>query len=137
MRKNGSDSTRKTFRNDLVLIALLLVVALAVTLALRLFSADGGEVRVKVDGAEYDTYSLAKDQEISIHADGEDWENILVIEAGAAHMTKADCPDQICVNQGSIQKKGETIVCLPHKVVVEVISTSENTDETGVDVISK
>jgi hypothetical protein len=35
-------------------------------------------------------------------------------------MTAADCPDKLCVKQRSIAKEGETIVCLPHRVVVKI-----------------
>ena len=35
-------------------------------------------------------------------------------------MKDADCPDRLCVKQGSISKNGESIVCLPHKVIVTV-----------------
>ncbi len=41
----------------------------------------------------------------------------------------ADCKDQICVRQGAISKPGETIVCLPHKLLIEIKSyTKENQD---------
>ena len=35
-------------------------------------------------------------------------------------MIDATCPDHICVNQKEISKTGETIVCLPNKVIVEI-----------------
>ena len=41
-------------------------------------------------------------------------------------MIEADCPDRLCVKQKAICKNGETIVCLPHKVVVEIRSQEEN-----------
>lgn len=36
----------------------------------------------------------------------------------------ADCKDHICVQEGTISKSGETIVCLPHKLLIEVKSYS-------------
>ena len=35
-------------------------------------------------------------------------------------MIEADCPDLICVHHKPISRQGESIVCLPHKVIVEV-----------------
>ena len=35
-------------------------------------------------------------------------------------MLEADCPDQYCVEHAAIDKVNETIVCLPHKVVLEI-----------------
>ena len=46
-------------------------------------------------------------------------------------MTDADCPDKLCVKTGRISKTGETIVCLPHRVVVEIIGAAA--DDSGVD----
>ena len=45
---------------------------------------------------------------------------ILTIKDGKADMTFADCPNQICVHHEAIMNKGETIVCLPNRVVVEI-----------------
>ena len=46
---------------------------------------------------------------------------ILVISDGKADMESADCPNQICVHHSAISHIGETIVCLPNRVVIEVI----------------
>ena len=45
-------------------------------------------------------------------------------------MDYADCPDKICIKQGKINKKGQTISCLPNKIS---ISISNNDD---VDIVS-
>lgn len=47
-------------------------------------------------------------------------ECILVIKDGEANMQEADCPNQICVHHSPISHKGETIVCLPNRVIVEI-----------------
>ena len=67
----------------------------------------------------------------------DDFENIIIIKDGKASMAKADCPDKICVNHAAISKKGETIVCLPHKVVVEVVDGNGIQDGNQIDIISK
>ncbi len=41
-------------------------------------------------------------------------------------MVKADCPDQLCVNQKPVSKNHESIICLPNRVVVEVESKEES-----------
>ena len=48
--------------------------------------------------------------------------NTIRIAPGEIRMLSADCPDQICVHQRNISKNGETIICLPNKVVVTVCS---------------
>jgi len=34
---------------------------------------------------------------------------------------EADCPDKICVKHTNIKNAGETIICLPHKLVIEIV----------------
>ncbi len=81
------------------------------------------------DGETYGTYSLSKDQTISIK-DGNGYvTNTLVIRNRKAYMESADCPDKLCVRQKSISLVHETIVCLPNKVVVTV----ENKETLEID----
>ena len=51
--------------------------------------------------------------------------NVLMIKDGRAQMKSADCPDQICVRQKAISKEGESIICLPNKVVVSIVGGEE------------
>ncbi|MEE1025523.1 MAG: NusG domain II-containing protein [Acutalibacteraceae bacterium] len=46
--------------------------------------------------------------------------NLVVIENGECFIKNADCRDGICVSRGKINKVGESIVCLPHKLIVEI-----------------
>lgn len=52
--------------------------------------------------------------------------NILQIKEGKADMTEADCPDKLCVHQKAVSKNGESIICLPNKVVIEVKSSEQS-----------
>ena len=102
---------------------------------MQLHGKSGALVKVHVDNKEFGSYSLNKDQMIRIGED--DWENILEIKNGKASMIKADCPDKICVNHAAISKNGETIVCLHHKVVIEVTAQGGTQKENQIDIISK
>ena len=73
-----------------------------------------GSIRITVNGEEYGTYSLSKDQVISI---GDT--NVCEIKNGEVKMTEADCPDHLCMKQKAVDSTGGTIVCLPNKVVIE------------------
>ena len=35
-------------------------------------------------------------------------------------MYSANCNDALCVKQGNISKVGQTIICLPHKLIIEI-----------------
>lgn len=51
--------------------------------------------------------------------------NVIVVKDGKASVVKADCKNQICVHSRAISEKGETIVCLPHKLVLTVTTKGQ------------
>lgn len=114
----------KKYRNDILLGAgVLLLAAAAYFIYLAGAGGGGGFLEAAVDGEIYGTYSLDKDQSIEISTSY--GKNVLVINGGSACITEADCPDRICVKQGRISKKGQTIICLPHRLVVTVVQGEE------------
>lgn len=56
---------------------------------------------------------------------GKDAYNLLAVSGGRVWMEAADCRDQICVNHRPITGGGENIICLPHKLVVEMTGGTE------------
>ena len=106
---------------DIILIASVLLVGLSVFLIVSLTKEVGNSVRVSVDGRVVGEYSLSVDGEYSLNGGT----NILVIKGGRAYMKYADCPDGLCINQGEAYKVGQKIVCLPNRVMVEVVGEGE------------
>ena len=86
------------------------------------------QVVVTVDGEVYGRYSLLEDQVIEVEK--EDFYNRIRIEDGVAYMEEANCPDGYCEEQGEISDQTQTIVCLPHKLVVE-IEDAQAVNQTG------
>ena len=117
----------KLFRkNDILFAAAVLLTAVVVYLAVNgIFGTQGGAVQVIKDGEVYAEYPLAEDVEVQIDYGQEQGINVLVIENGKASVTEADCPDRLCVKQKEISKNGESIVCLPHKLVIFVVGGEE------------
>lgn len=122
---------QKTLKNDILLIAALLVLAAAVFCLLRLTRARGGEAVVTVDGQTVAVLPLAADAALTV---GEDsgFRNTVEVSGGRVRVADADCPDRLCVRQGWISYDGESIVCLPHKLVVAVRG-----GEGGLDAIAR
>ena len=84
---------------------------------------------VTVDGKTYGTYSLTEEVRVEIRTGKSAEElNVLVIKDGQAYVESATCPDGICAGHKPISREGESIVCLPHKVVITVYTT--DTEET-------
>ena len=109
------------FKNDVIFIAVLLSVVILAGLGFSFLRANGDRVTVTVNGRIYGVYSLAEDTEVEIRT-GESGEelNHLVIRDGKAYIKIATCPDEICASHKPIFRVGESIVCLPHRVVITV-----------------
>ena len=106
----------KMKKMDLILVFTVLVLAIGGLLVYNMLGKkEAGRVVVEVDGEVFGEYKLFENQEVLINET-----NILLIENGVVNMYEANCPDQICVKHVPISKNGETIVCLPNKVVVTV-----------------
>ena len=104
-------------KRDHLLVLVLLLAAGLLFLVLRP-QAPGGWVRVTVEGQEVGRYPLDQDRTVTI---GREDYNILEIAGGRAAIVEANCKNQNCVRSGAISRTGETIVCLPHKVLVEIV----------------
>ncbi len=115
-------------RYEKIGITVILLVALIIYGIFLLGQSEGSMAIVTIEDAVYGRYELNTDQIIEI-----DKGNTLEIKDGVADMIEATCPDKLCVHQKSISDSGETIICLPHKVVVSI----EGENESEVDVIAQ
>lgn len=113
---------RRIRRADSILFLIIVLVGVLL-LGIYLFypRKEAAQMIVTMDGKEYCSASLATNQTIPIEEDGATI-NVITIEDGEVYMSDATCPDQLCIKQGHKSKDGETIVCLPHRVVVTVLS---------------
>ena len=121
-------------KKDLCLILVFLLIAGLIYLFTRNGEA-GNQVRITLDGKEYGTYSLSENQEIPVQT--EYGYNIVQIEDGMVFMKDADCPDKYCIHQGKTARKNKSIVCLPHKLMVEVVEASKDKPADGIDAMAQ
>jgi hypothetical protein len=116
-------------KNDIILIITILVITFAGVLFMgiqqRKNTNDNAMVVISIDGEEYGRYPLNQEHTEKIELPDGSF-NTLQISDGYADMIEADCRDQICVNHFHIHYSGETIVCLPNKVVVEIVGGEED-----------
>ena len=57
--------------------------------------------------------------------------NTITFKPKRVAITKANCSDQVCVRRGWIHKPGQTIVCLPHKLLVEIKASNGQVKSGG------
>lgn len=112
-------------KKDIWLVLGVLFLAGAFWIVPRMFfDRSGSTLVIEVNGKEYGNYSLDKDQVIEINET-----NVCEIKDGIVRMISAKCPDHLCIKQSAVDKKGGTIVCLPNKVVLEIVNTQNDTDQ--------
>lgn len=125
MKESRSD--KRLAKNDIIVIAVILAVAAASWSGMRAWQRENTKTPtavVTVDGAEFGRFLLREDVTEKIELPDGSY-NILEIKNGKARVTEASCPDGICVNHRAVSRQGETIVCLPNKVVVEIQNGAE------------
>lgn len=117
-------------KKDFILVVGILAAAYVVWISFSLFNnGKGGKLRISVDNQLYGEYVLTEDQMIAI-----DDTNQCQIKNGEVSMLYAKCPDQVCVHSATISKNGQTIICMPNKVVLEIVDGGV---DDSVDIIVK
>ena len=110
----------KPTKYDALVVLAVLLAALALGARAYLPRADTGapEVVVSIDGAEVDRFALGP-QERVYQSGG--YTLCVVATAEGVRVAESDCPTHDCVRTGTISRAGESIVCLPARLVIELV----------------
>lgn len=115
-----------------VILALLVVTAAASAAFLLLRPRDTSHpvAQITLDGEVIDEIDLTEiTQPWSFTVEGKTGlTNTILVEPGRIRVDHADCPDQICVNQGFISDGTAPIVCLPNKLIIQITGGGEALD---------
>lgn len=111
-------------KGDVILSAIIVLVAVALLLFNIFSGSDGKRVRVTVDGEVYAEFNLSDEHTETVKT--KNGTNVVKIEDGKVSVIDADCPDKYCVEHIAIASSSETIVCLPHRMVVEIVGDSND-----------
>ena len=118
------------------ILVVLAIVALAAASALTVWPGrDSGSLTavVTADGEELDRFApadLAAGPRTYTH---NGYTLTVTAEDGGLHVSEADCPTQDCVHTGTISRSGQSIVCLPARIIIQL--TGGQADPGGVDVV--
>lgn len=126
-KRKESGSGRKLMRP--IDIALALVIA-AASIAVLFANVNNGSGKLtavvrknsseicRIDLSEVEApYSTCVDEEFHV---------IIYVEHDRVTVTHSDCDDKICVNTGTLDSVGQTAVCLPAKVSVEIVGEKQD-----------
>ena len=130
---NGQAGVNKRSVAVIVVVVVLLAIAVGVWAALQLCPAyyavvhdgDGGVLQL----------DLAQDKTVRVETSL--GVNVVQVKDGAVSVVEADCPNHNCMDQGAVSHVGDQIICLPHKLWIDVVSNAQETDQSAPDVISK
>ena len=126
-----NDNKLKSRKKEMIAILILVLIACISFVCVRFFAEGKGKyVKVYVNNKLEKTFDLNKDNRYLI--DTKKGYNLLIIKNGKASVVDSDCPNQICVNKGAISKNDESIICLPHHVVVSI----ESSEDKEVDAVA-
>lgn len=115
-------------KRDVLIVAVLLVIAVAGMAAVKLLSPNKavGTAKILVGSYVYKEVSLDEDQVIEVDQ-GNGVVNHVEVKDGAIYMADSSCPDQQCVGQGEITMDNyeervlrNWIICLPNQVTIEL-----------------
>ena len=113
-------------KSDFVLLAAILAVGAIVFVLNTVFQEAGSVVKV-VSGREvYGVYNLRETREIKIEDNGRI--NVIVIANNKAEMQHANCPGGDCMGQQAISMAGQSIVCLPNKILLMIEGGGDKLD---------
>lgn len=113
---------------DCFIIIILVIISL-MPLGLVIPSNTEGELRkviISVDGTEYKTFELRAETDEKIRIEENGGINEIYVKEENVYMHDTNCTDRICVRQGKISKIGESIVCLPNRVFIEIKGEKES-----------
>lgn len=102
---------------DFLICGLVIVAGLC----LLIFSSgknQGSQIEIYVDGNLHGVYALSKDEQIDIQS--KYGENTVLIRNGNVSVVQSSCKDKLEINAGEISRRGESLICLPNRLVITV-----------------
>ncbi|MBQ9510914.1 MAG: NusG domain II-containing protein [Clostridia bacterium] len=114
----------KKIKNDLILIGAILLLAAASLLLISLSRSKGAFAVAYIDGKVAVRLALNEDGEYLIDCGNGDY-NEVIIRGGEVSVFDANCRDKICVHHRAVSHDGESIICLPHKLVIMIEGSTD------------
>ncbi len=120
---------------DKILIAFLVVASVVSFWVVKEVNSkiDNRYISIQVDGEEINRFSFSTNEKPQYEViETEYGRNKIEIGQDYVRVVEADCPDKLDVLQGDITRPGQVIVCLPNRLVIEVMG-NETADGPIID----
>ena len=116
---------------DKILIAGLVILTILSFPVIKHLHREGRWVVIEADGKVVGNFSLQEDRLVPV--DGKLGTTRVEIAGKEVRVLDSPCPLKICVESGPISRSGETLVCLPNRVVIRI----KGKDERSIDAVSR
>ena len=110
------------------LVALAVVLLAAACVAVTWLGSTDTDLQavISVDGAEVERIDLKKlDEPVEKGVQANGYTLHLAMDVSGVTMAESDCPTQDCVHTGSVSRSGQSIVCLPARVIIQRVGAVE------------
>ena len=113
-------------KGDWLAVAVTLLLAVAVFfLFLPKESGTPAVAEIYLDGQLI--YQLPLDTPADLEVSGA-YHNTVTVRDGKISVSASDCPGEDCVHSGAIETSGRSIVCLPNRLEIRVVSAPGDVD---------
>jgi hypothetical protein len=108
-------------KKDILIILSLFLIFLLFFFVIKLNQKEGSRVKISHNGKEIYNISLENLKDSATYmVDGAK----IVADKNGVYVSDNDCPNKQCVKSGKISKTGESIVCVPKRIVIEITGKS-------------
>ena len=116
-------------KKEIAILALVVAVLAAVLIVMNAIGSRGGRrLKITVDGEEVQSFVLTAQTNMHFTIETPDGYNEVVITNGVVDVVDADCDNRVCVDTKPASNIFDKIVCLPHRVVIEIVGDGGETD---------
>lgn len=137
MRKRMANRSNRLRVGDIVVVVVVVTASVVSMFAVAQArpGAPGAEAIVEVNGREVHRFVLSDGQpRREIRVEGMNGPSTVVIEDGRAFMLESTCRDKICIGMGRVDSSGQSVVCLPNRVVIRIVGSRK---PSSVDSVSE
>lgn len=115
-------------KHYILIFSLLLAASVLVIIVINHIKPSDMTAEIISDGEVIERIDLSRAEEprdITVKSKDGGY-NTVHIEGGSVSVTDSDCPDRLCVKQGAIENGVRPIICLPHKLAVKIVTSSDS-----------
>ena len=110
----------RKIRNDIILIISLVIITIGLFIWWGISRANKENLYVNIYNSSELLYSVPIDQDREIIVEGKISEVKIIMKDSNVWVSESGCPDHICILLGKMNKKEDTITCLPNLIYIKI-----------------